>query len=105
MNPDAKQKWVAALRSGEFKQGTCHLQPAIDRYCCLGVACIVAEREGVEVKRCGGGLYGGRLHHNQASTEAWLGLTANQQIRLSDRNDSGRWPFERIADYIEKGIK
>jgi len=38
-----KEKWVAALRSGEFKQGRGKLCNMTDNtFCCLGVACIVA---------------------------------------------------------------
>lgn len=35
-----KKKWVAALRSGKYKQG----QKALlkdDKFCCLGVACAI----------------------------------------------------------------
>jgi hypothetical protein len=38
MNPEVKTKWVAALRSGEFKQGTMRLRKD-DCFCCLGVLC------------------------------------------------------------------
>lgn len=32
-----KEKWIAALKSGEYKQGTGCLRDADDNYCCLGV--------------------------------------------------------------------
>jgi hypothetical protein len=44
------QKWVEALESGEFKQGRGALSRDGD-YCCLGVACELAIREGVKVKK------------------------------------------------------
>ena len=47
MNPLIKAKWVSALRSGEFKQGTMQLRTLDDKYCCLGVLCALAVREGV----------------------------------------------------------
>lgn len=51
MNDNAK-KWVEALRSGEFKQGK-HVLRAITEAgvfdCCLGVACVIAQRNGVEL--------------------------------------------------------
>lgn len=35
-----KAKWIAALRSGEYKQGKINLYtPFQNTYCCLGVAC------------------------------------------------------------------
>lgn len=32
-------KWIEALESGEYKQGTQLLRNLNDEYCCLGVAC------------------------------------------------------------------
>ena len=41
MTPELKAKWLAALRSGEYVQGTGHFEK--DRkFCCLGVLCKVA---------------------------------------------------------------
>ena len=37
MNENA-QKWIDALRSGEYQQSTSRLRTG-DTYCCLGVAC------------------------------------------------------------------
>lgn len=43
LDPEFKAKWVAALRSGEYKQGKCQLYDQKDNsFCCLGVACHVA---------------------------------------------------------------
>lgn len=49
--PTPKQLWLEALESGKFKQGkhALHTTNGEDLYCCLGVACIVAIRAGVEV--------------------------------------------------------
>ena len=38
MNPIIKQKWIEALRSGEYSQGKFRLYDG-QRYCCLGVLC------------------------------------------------------------------
>lgn len=35
-------EWLAALESGNYKQGEGYLQDMQDRYCCLGVAAILA---------------------------------------------------------------
>lgn len=35
--PDIKAKWLEALRSGKYKQGTGRLFRPGDTYCCLGV--------------------------------------------------------------------
>lgn len=39
------KKWLAALRSGEYKQGRGVLDDGQGRYCCLGVACKLAAEE------------------------------------------------------------
>ncbi len=64
--------WVAALRSGEFAQGRKRLAQSGDggatwRYCCLGVACELAIRHGVEVKTT---TMGARLPSAMAWTAA-----------------------------------
>jgi hypothetical protein len=41
MNPELKQKWLAALRSGEYKQARGYLKTEFG-YCCLGVLCDVS---------------------------------------------------------------
>lgn len=44
MMNDFAKKWVAALRSGKYKQGTGKLNKD-GNYCCLGVACQLYEAE------------------------------------------------------------
>lgn len=39
MNKEIAKKWVAALRSGEYKQGKGQLRDTENRFCCLGVLC------------------------------------------------------------------
>lgn len=46
MNARAKQLWIEALRSGEYPQDSGALRTQ-DGYCCLGVLCEVALKEGV----------------------------------------------------------
>lgn len=55
MNPDIKQRWVEALRSGEYLQGTGTLHTRAvgtnfeeaHHFCCLGVLCDLAFKDGV----------------------------------------------------------
>ena len=42
MNKEIKDKWVKALRSGEYKQGRLYLQRD-NLFCCLGVLCKVLD--------------------------------------------------------------
>jgi len=46
MNAEFKAAWLAALRSGEYKQGRNYLRDG-DGFCCLGVACDVALKQGL----------------------------------------------------------
>lgn len=64
MNPEIKERWLIALRSGEYKQTDGYLniqRPSPDAdpagilrgngYCCLGVLCELAVADGVIEKR------------------------------------------------------
>jgi len=46
MKQHIKEKWLNALRSGEYLQGKDSLQPAPNSFCCLGVLCDIAIKEG-----------------------------------------------------------
>jgi hypothetical protein len=54
MRPEVKEKWLNALRSGEYQQGSDALKitsseadDAPAEYCCLGVLCDLAVKAGV----------------------------------------------------------
>lgn len=53
LHPEIKAQWVAALRSGEYKQGQGGLQSitadGVATHCCLGVLCDIAVKAGVKV--------------------------------------------------------
>ena len=107
MNPTIKAKWVAALRSGEYKQAQGHLKDKVG-YCCLGVLCVISEQE------TGFGITENR---KEAKGDENIGRTIRQWADLSipdgaivtikgeaefltAHNDSGR-TFLQIADAIE----
>ena len=46
MNEEWRDKWVAALRSGQYRQGVGSLTGPEDTYCCLGVLCNVFDPAG-----------------------------------------------------------
>lgn len=104
-----QRAWVRALRSGKFKWGKNALQSK-SGFCCLGVACIVAEKHDVIVSRDGDRLEGENLNHQRAVMD-WLGLAgtdgefedANRIVQsLAEKNDTAlRNPFAKIADLIE----
>ena len=45
MKADVKDRWVNALRSGDYKQGTQCLLSESGSYCCLGVLCDLYMKE------------------------------------------------------------
>lgn len=47
MNPEIKALWLAALRSGDYKQGQGVLRDGADNFCCLGVLTDLAVKAGV----------------------------------------------------------
>ena len=107
MRIDRKQfsKWIAALRSGKYKQGYGFLQPTKDKYCCLGVACLVIIPKD-KLERNNDLIVGG-LPESQRHCPKWLsfinGDFAKQTgVSLTVRNDSHEWTFSQIADALEK---
>lgn len=99
-----RQLWVEALRSGEYHQARGQLQN-VDAYCCLGVACRVAEKHGVEVNQQLGFLDGTCLIA-QPNVKEWLGLASGKgdlkNVSLALLNDAERLSFSDIADIIEQ---
>ena len=113
MNDNAKA-WVAALRSGEFKQAkqSLHLKDEVagDSFCCLGVACKMFDDDNpgaLRISRNHGTMeydsWGSILPY---AVQQWLGLgdTTGGFDRgnksLASQNDSGK-SFAEIADIIE----
>lgn len=47
MHNDIKKRWVEALRSGEYEQGEKKLRTDEDKFCCLGVLCDLAVKDGL----------------------------------------------------------
>jgi len=101
-----KAKWVAHLRSGDFKQGKNSLFTSdTGRYCCLGVACEIAGAATGNMNLKGLPKH---LKDNEALPERLPGLlkhgdTANNCLTgvLSQANDNGS-SFEEIAHAIER---
>ena len=108
MNEDVKKRWVKALRSGEYDQGTGGLKE--DGFCCLGVLCDLHRKEtGGEWNMLGLiGVYLGEQNFLPNAVMEWAGLTVIDPVvkhndymdNLSTINDSGA-DFNTIADLIE----
>lgn len=95
MDPEIKAKWVAALRSGEYKQTRGMLKkegPDGPSFCCLGVlADVIGEGE----------VPPGYAELNYRGGQAPPTWAQSDLVRL---NDGRRWTFNQIADYIEERL-
>ena len=91
------QKWIAALRSGEYKQGKIALLQD-GHYCCLGVAADLLEKDGEAPQRPWRSARVGVLSMPFPGK-----LSRTTENRLWIMNDDGV-PFPEIADYIEREI-
>ena len=106
MNPELKQKWIEALRSGDYKQTKEKLR-RWGGYCCLGVLCEVAKPKGwnghaILIKD----LEGEDTNYIYEEAElpdvtlSELGLSYVYAVMLMEMNDTGN-SFEEIATCIE----
>ena len=119
MDPVIKADWVAALRSGTYRQISGHLADEGNGRCCLGVLCDLAVEAGVVRKQRRSGPYvqyisvlneddndGGVLPD---AVVTWAGLPDcnpvpdGSDLGLSGLNDYGM-SFPDIADHIERGL-
>lgn len=129
MNPEIKQKWVDALRSGEYKKGTEYLY-SDNGFCCLGVLCDLHSKEtgegwidissryspnDPEFQR-NVRSYQGRYEVLPRVVMCWAGLPdGNPDISfkhvgvstistIAQYNDRVAETFDEIADLIEKEL-
>ncbi len=121
INKKQFEKWIHALRSGEYKQDTSCLEGGLG-FCCLGVACKVLIPEKKQTLRAsyieGKSYLAGSMPEDQASAPAWLKkidknfsevmrknpFTLNDSIQtsyLTALNDRYRLSFDEIADVLE----
>lgn len=110
INDNAK-KWLAALRSGEYQQGRGALCRA-DRFCCLGVACAVYQKDvgDLKVKDVANMTeFDGETGVLPKRMQAWLGINdenpdlydGQRERPMASRNDSGA-TFADLANLIEQ---
>lgn len=106
MNENA-QKWVEALESGEYEQGGGALCRD-DEFCCLGVACDVALKNGVALKvdrDQSWVTFDGHPLTLPPAVQDWLGLRTEDGAlcegpSLTDLNDWESHSFAEIAAVI-----
>lgn len=120
MHKEIAEKLVTALRSGDYIQGTDALRTADDKFCCLGVLCEIAMKEGVIPEWTDETVLGKIIYSAAGQTgilplpvKEWAGMKSNNgsyktgadsdeaDACLSYDNDNGS-TFSEIADFIEK---
>lgn len=133
MNPEIKQQWVNALRSGEYQQTTGTLRRETG-FCCLGVLCDLAVKAEVisEPYRFGDPEtdapervwyeYDAEPSVLTSKVQAWAGLRnesnpdvpytedmnndawqSRGKVSLAELNDNG-YTFTQIADIIDANL-
>ena len=107
MNYDRMKLWVEALRSGEYQQGKTLLRVE-DNFCCLGVACEVAIKNGVNINVIQTDRYfsyNDATHSLPQAAMEFFGIKDNfgsfRENALSAENDRGT-SFQEIANIIEE---
>lgn len=103
-------EWLAALRSGEYRQATGALQDdCTGGFCCLGVLCDVAMKRHPEL-----GMRWGFENFTEADScvkyappSPFTGALGNLGVciaALAEMNDRDGKSFSEIADFIEAKI-
>jgi hypothetical protein len=113
MNKEIKEKWIAALRSGEYAQTKGALRRPVGTpqgagYCCLGVLCeVVVGRENIEWEPAANAysfMGESGLPPTPVLEEADYTEEENDTFwELPSMNDNGV-SFDEIADYIEQKL-
>lgn len=107
LDPEFKAKWVAALRSGRYRQAEGVLKDNTDpkhlKYCCLGVACNLINRRGWEKMDYDVPSFDDSQFVMSADTRKQIGLSYQAQKGLVKRNDRGD-TFDQIANHIERRL-
>lgn len=107
MNKELKAKWVEALRSGKYGQGTGSLHPSDNVFCCLGVLCDVIDPSRWDGPRLGRVKFKLKGHDGRKLLPEELmkaeELSSDQIWQLAGMNDCEK-PFSEIASYIEENL-
>jgi len=102
MNTEIKDKWITALRSGQYKQGKHRLRDN-DKFCCLGVLCDVVDKTKWEDTEFGIG-YMGETHVMPENLAKSVNLSHIDCSFLAGLNDYKEYTFDQIADYIQQNL-
>ena len=120
MNKRVKKLWVAALRSGKYRQAKGALKKRNGAHCCLGVLCDLYSKEKKDLSFVWEGdeyYFDNRTDAPSMSVRKWAGLDSNDEavftsvtgpngrkLSLIDLNDEQGYTFEQIAEVIERDL-
>lgn len=124
MKPEIKQKWLNALRSGDYQQTQKTLRKG-DAFCCLGVLCDLYLNEHSDPKGCWIRSFSDEYQYSHMDIDddeivdteyiphpvmVWSGIKNENptvmdknevEVSISELNDTG-YSFKEIADLIEE---
>lgn len=117
MKAEIKAAWIAALRSGEYEQVASALRVK-DRFCCLGVLCDLASKQGVGEwldtdKAFIADTGDSKTDYLPYAIQEWAGLSDGDPLvvggSLAEHNDGTgsvehAHTFTEIADLIEQHL-
>lgn len=89
-----KRRWIAALRSGKYKQGQGRLKTGTGEYCCLGVACAIRETRP--------GASGGMVHNGTVRRDFAPARIQSKLMRWNDAVGRAHKSFKQIAVWVER---
>lgn len=108
MDKTAKEQWIDALRSGEYEQGYFRLRGEDNTYCVLGVLCDVLGDRWQLQHRVARYDYEYKGHVSGTSIPRSLGdkigLSPFTTNALAEYNDTRKWPFDVLANWIEQNV-
>lgn len=95
MKYNVMKKWVKALRSGKYKQGTDYLKND-GKYCCLGVLCAITNSKNYTTETT---LPKSVMEKTGMKSDRG---NISSKYYLSNLNDTYYYSFKKIANVIEK---
>lgn len=109
MLASAKKKWLKALRSRKYKQGTGELHCINEKtHCCLGVLCDISKQLVTENENGSFISLTNTFDWNQSrlpdTIKKSYNISRDEEDKLINMNDDGNHKFYHIARWIERNM-